>query len=61
MNDTSPIRTQFYSVKQTSVLLNISEKTVRRLLSRGILRSSKATRKKQIPRSDIETYMERTG
>jgi excisionase family DNA binding protein len=49
-----------YSVAQAAVILNVSEKTIRRLLERGILRSSRATRKKLIPVRDLETFFERT-
>jgi excisionase family DNA binding protein len=51
---------KFYTVKEAGAVLNVGEKTIRRLLSRGLLHSSKATRKKLIPREDIETFFERT-
>ena len=51
---------KFYTVKEAAVVLNVAEKTVRRFLIRGILHSSKATRKKLIPREDIQTFFERT-
>lgn len=51
---------RFYTVKETAVVLNVAEKTVRRFLERGILHSSKATRKKLIPRHEIESFFERT-
>jgi len=50
----------FYTVAEAAVVLNVSKKTVRRFLNRGLLRTSKATRKKLIPREDIETFYERT-
>jgi DNA binding domain, excisionase family len=50
----------FFTVAQAAAVLNLSEKTVRRLLERGILHSSKAIRKKLIPREDIETFFDRT-
>jgi excisionase family DNA binding protein len=55
-----PIRFEFFTVRDAAVYLNCSEKTVRRFLDRGLLRSSKATRKKLIPRRDLETFFERT-
>jgi len=48
------------TVAQAAVIWNVSEKTIRRFLARGILRSSTATRKKLIPRRDLETFFERT-
>jgi excisionase family DNA binding protein len=51
---------KFYTVKETAVVLNVADRTVRRFLARGILRSSKATRKKLIPRTDIDSFFERT-
>ena len=50
----------FVTVAQAAVVLNVSEKQIRRFLKRGLLRSSKAIRKKLIPREDIETFVERT-
>ncbi len=50
-----------YTVKEEAALaLNVSEKTIRRFLLRGLLHASKATRKKLIPRSEIEGFFERT-
>jgi len=48
------------TVRQAAFLLNVSEKQIRRFLDRGILHSTKATRKKLIPRSEIETFFDRT-
>src|SRR5437899_12942790 len=41
---------RFYSLRETAVELNLSEATVRRLIARGLLRSSKATRHIRIPK-----------
>ena len=51
---------KFVSVKQAAFLLNTSEKTVRRLIERKILRTSNGLRVKQIPIEDIHAYMKRT-
>ena len=51
---------KFYTVKEAAVVLNVAEKTVRRFLLRGILHSSKATRKKLIPRTEIDSFFDRT-
>jgi len=48
------------TVAQAAQMLAVSEKTIRRLLVRGLLCSSKATRKKLISLSEIETFIERT-
>jgi len=45
-----------FTVKQAAAALNVSEKTIRRFLSRGILTSSNAVRKKLIPRTQIEDF-----
>jgi excisionase family DNA binding protein len=49
-----------YTVKQAAVALNVSEKSIRRLLERGILKSSHALRKKLIPRKYLEEFFEAT-
>ena len=54
------VRPEFFTVKEAAVYLNLSEKSVRRCLARGILWSSKALRKKLIPRRCLETFGERT-
>jgi excisionase family DNA binding protein len=46
----------FYTVRQTAQYLNISEKTVRRLIERGFLPTSDVIRKKLIPRKLVETF-----
>ena len=51
----------FATVKDTAVFLRVSEKTVRRLISRGIFRPSKAVRKILIPRSQLEAFYEMTA
>ena len=61
MHDLSCFQPAFYTVKEAAHALRLSDKSIRRLLDRGILRASKATRKKLIPRRDIETFFERTA
>lgn len=61
MDTENYIKPAFYTVGQAAVALNVSDKTVRRLLDRGVLHSSNAIRKKLIPRRDIETFFERTS
>ncbi len=49
-----------YRVKETAQMLGISEKSVRRLIARGLLRTSKALRHLLIPRSEIERFLKET-
>jgi len=50
----------FYTVPEAASRLNVSNKSVYRLLDRGILHSSKALRKKLIPREEVEAFYEAT-
>ena len=62
--DTAPqpngIRLAF-SVKEAAQMLGVSEKTVRRLINRGLLRSSRAIRHLLIPRKAIERFLDETS
>jgi excisionase family DNA binding protein len=49
-----------YDIKQAAFALNISTKTVRRLLWRGKLTSCKAMRKILIPRKQVEDFLKAT-
>jgi excisionase family DNA binding protein len=49
-----------YTVEEAATALNVSTKTIRRLLDRGILTACKAIRKKLIPRSQIENFLKAT-
>ena len=49
-----------YTVEEAAAALNVSTKTIRRLLARGILTASKALRKKLIPRAQIEGFLKAT-
>ena len=51
---------QFFTVSEVAYELRVSDKTVRRALSRGLFRASKAFRKLLIPREQVETFYERT-
>jgi excisionase family DNA binding protein len=57
--EAAPLRLA-YSVVETAEILGISEKTVRRLISRGLLRASHALRHLLIPRKEIERFLEDT-
>ena len=47
----------FYTVAEVSSKFGISQKSVYRLLERGVLKSSNALRKKMIPHTSIETFI----
>jgi excisionase family DNA binding protein len=47
-----------FTVSQTALLLNLSEKTVYRLIERRKLRVCNLLRKKMIPRSDVLNFSE---
>jgi excisionase family DNA binding protein len=49
-----------YSVKETAQLLGVSNKSVYRLIQRGLLKSSLALRHKRIPRTEIERFLRET-
>ena len=50
----------FYSVSEVAAMFNISEKSVYRLLERGLLKSSSALRHKRILRASVETFVDST-
>jgi excisionase family DNA binding protein len=49
-----------FSVKETAGMLGVSEKTVHRLIARGLLRPSRALRHLLIPKTEIEKFLDRT-
>ena len=46
-----------YSIAETASILGISQRSVHRLLNRGLLRGSKALRKIIIPQTEIEKFL----
>ena len=52
---------KFVSIKEAAFLLHLSTKSIRRLIKRNILTSSKAVGVKRIPKEDIEIYQKETG
>lgn len=54
------LKPAFLTVRQTALVLNMSEKSIRRLIKRGLFQPSKAVRKILIPRKQVETFGERT-
>lgn len=49
-----------YSVSEVSEMFSVSNKSVYRLLARGLLKSSSALRHKRISRTSIEEFMKTT-
>jgi excisionase family DNA binding protein len=49
-----------FSVRETARMLGVSEKTVRRLVVRGLLHPSRALRHLLIPRSEIVRFLHDT-
>jgi excisionase family DNA binding protein len=52
---------KFVSIKEAAFLLHLSTKSIRRLIERKILTSSKAVGVKRIPKEDIEKYKAATA
>jgi excisionase family DNA binding protein len=50
----------FFTVAEAAEYLRVSDKSIRRLIARGLLSPSKALRKLIIPRQQLETFYERT-
>lgn len=51
---------RFISVKQAAFLLNMSEKSIRRLIERCLIKVSKGLRHIRIPVEQVEAYGKRT-
>jgi len=47
----------FYTVADVASQFGISQKSVYRLLDRGLLKASSALRKKMIPRASVELFI----
>lgn len=56
----APAERLAFSVAETAAMLGISEKSVRRLISRGVLSCSRALRHLLIPRKEIERFLNNT-
>lgn len=48
-----------YTLKEAALYLNVSTRTVERLLQRRLLRRNKALRKILIPRTELDQFIER--
>jgi excisionase family DNA binding protein len=49
-----------YSLKETAAMLGICDKSVRRLILRGLIRPSRALRHVLIPKTEIERFLRDT-
>jgi excisionase family DNA binding protein len=49
-----------YTIAEAALYLKVSDRTIRRWISRNLLRTSKSLRKKIIPAEDVEKFIERT-
>ena len=49
-----------YSLKETAAMLGICDKSVRRLIHRGLIRPSRALRHILIPKTEIERFLRDT-
>ncbi|MBI5385637.1 MAG: helix-turn-helix domain-containing protein [Verrucomicrobia bacterium] len=49
-----------YRVRETAQMLGVSDKTVRRLVARGLLRPSRALRHLLIPHFEVERFLKET-
>lgn len=47
-----------YNVSETATMLGVCEKTVRRLIARGVLRPNRALRHHLISKKEIERFLE---
>ena len=50
----------FFTVREAAAILNVSDKSVRRFIKRGLLNPSKAIRKILIPREQVINFYEAT-
>jgi excisionase family DNA binding protein len=55
------IQVSGYNIREAAVALRMSEKSVRRLISRGFLRKSKAFGHIRIPAKDVQSFLEKTS
>lgn len=58
--ETRPTRLA-YSVQETAQMLGVCDKSVRRLIIRGLIRPSRALRHIRIPKDEIERFLRDTS
>jgi excisionase family DNA binding protein len=49
-----------YTLKEAALYLNVSTRTVERLIQRGLLRRNKVLRKILIPRTELDSFLQRS-
>jgi excisionase family DNA binding protein len=49
-----------YTLKEAALYLNVSTRTVERLIARGLIRRNKALRKILIPQSEMDAFVQKT-
>lgn len=49
-----------YTLKEAAIYLNVSTRTVERLIQRKLIRRNRALRKILIPRTELDGFLERT-
>ena len=55
-----PLPRLAYSVKEAAEILGVSDKTIRRLVDRGLLKPSRAIRHLLIPGKELERFLQDT-
>lgn len=60
INGSGRMERVFYSVSEVAEMFGVSTKSIRRLLARGLLKSSSALRHKRISRTSIDEFMNTT-
>jgi len=60
MRSSSELPVLVYTVGETATILKTSQKTVYRLINRGLLKASKALRHIRITKTSIEAFLDQT-
>ncbi len=48
-----------YTLKEAAIYVNVSTRTIERLIQRGLLRRNKSLRKIYIPKSELDRFIEK--
>jgi hypothetical protein len=59
-DDKMPLPRLLYTIKETAYMLGVSEKSVRRFLQRGLLKTNPTTRTKIITAASIQAFAKMT-
>jgi excisionase family DNA binding protein len=60
VNGVNSVEKLVYSVRDCAQALGVSEKTIRRLVARGLIRPSRALRHLLIPRTELDRFLRDT-